>query len=464
MFGQALPTLFVPKAEFQNSLCEAAQANGLKFKDEAKLSEWREETYNVVNSMMKRVKKEVNRQKPVAWVKQLGLAGADGEDDEDGEEGGEEEQREGDEVESDEEPLVTANEEQKQASAKSASAKVEGAPKGSASSATKEPTKAVVEYVYSWDEEKTLAIRRPKGSRKTVPWEHCACIEMPSKHPKPTDSMVARWPDGTSSDIAQYTYAKFKGEQPAPRPKAKCKATGKAKRMAKGKASAAKKQYKHEFKKEMADGAVLLVLLRDNNYRGKPKQRLCCMRDGAGQVCQLDVKHFYQKEFKDKSEEEQLYQAEEKALEYMCALAERYFKNELTREQTIDVKKTFLDDVKAATTAAKQPDDRQTSTTAAPEVESEAAQKEPEPAKPSTPPTVLAPAGGTAATSTGTPSAAPTATRTDATTPPSSTRPESAAGGSAAPAPCTPKRACQSQPEERVKRVRSTPPVFSDDE
>jgi hypothetical protein len=449
-----------------SALTEAAKARNLKFKKDSALAEWKDETYNRVNAMMKQVKKNCSRPKPPSWTRKLGVSlpssGAECEEEEEEEEEGEEGEEGAEAVPDADHEVTEPDGECTAADRKTNKPVVEPGTAATDRKGEHKPVtengaqqNAATEYVHSWDQEKCLATRRPRGSRKTVPWELCVGVELPPGDPEPSDSMLARWADGTTTEIAQYTVAKFKGEQVG-----KKKAGGK---------KAAKTIYKNTFNKDLPDGSSLIVLLRDNNYRGKPKQRLCCMRDGEGQVCQLDVKHFYQEEFTDKSEEGQLYQAEEKALEWMCALAERYFKKELTREETIGIKKKFLEDLqskgksKGKGGSRGRGGEKDTAEDGADAVEDGAEKAEaPAPAEADaesgvSPASVAVPKAPPAALG-------PTAVKSGAPNSAAASRGATESAPRSAPSTPPPKRATDAQPEEMLKRQRISPPAWSDSE
>ena len=192
------------------------------------------------------------------------------------------------------------------------------------------------EYVYDWDEDKGLACRRPRGSRRTVPWELCNKIAPPAGEHTDEDSMIAFWPDGTSHPIAQLTCAKWKGFW---KPFWKTRPKGKAK-------AKADPQKDITYKKELDDGRIIDVALKWNNYKGKPKQRLCCLRDSQnGQVFQIDVKHFgATKEIQEKPELEgdELKVAENEALLWFARVGKKYAEGTLDKNGCLEAKAKFM--------------------------------------------------------------------------------------------------------------------------
>jgi hypothetical protein len=319
----------LPKADFVAALAEAAKYNKLTFHDDKALEKWREESYLTVKAMLKVVKKNMNRRKPPKWITKIFPEGDATGDDAEG-------ASEQDAEEEEEEETDDGKEKAETKKGKNG----RGASEGAAATASEG---AKVEYVFDYDEQKGLACRRPRGSRRTVPWEFCSKITPPQGDDHgDQDSMIAAWPDGVTHPIAQLTVGQWKAFWKRARrlPTAKSNtATAKAK-------TKTHPQQDITYKKEFDDGRVVDVALKWNNYKGKPKQRLCCLRDSHnGQVFQIDVKHFgATKEIREKLELEghELEVAENEALRWFGRVGKMYADGTLDKNGCLEEKANFM--------------------------------------------------------------------------------------------------------------------------
>jgi hypothetical protein len=390
--------LKLPKEKFVKALVAAASFRGLKWDSTADRKHWQDETFNNIRGMLKEVKRAQGRTTPPKWLKSLALDKAEGghggddsddadaddnDDDEDDEDdpddgdsdckeasGGEEtddgkqEDRVGDEASTADGKANKADSKASKVGTKvskvdNKASKVDknNAQDGSATptSASKaasqeEPKRAAkkqtvaadaeqsmeadVQYTYGFDEEKQLATRKVKGSKKSVPAELCLRLEEPPD-PKPYSAMVAVWKTGPNTEVAQVTVAKHRGCRP-PKP---------TRVASKAKANRAKKdvrEYDYSFKKETEQGEIE-ASLRDNNYAGKPKQRLVRIRDWEGQVIQLDVKYWLQMDPKEDDPDAKFRRAENSALKWACGVAEMYYEGNIDREGVKQKKLDFIE-------------------------------------------------------------------------------------------------------------------------
>ena len=253
---------------------------------------------------------------------------------------GEEEEKEnadGDKEEGDEE--VEEADDDKSAVSKKPAAVVCKRP-ASQAAATKAPESSEVEYSYGFDVEKSLGTRRERKAPRSVPDELAVSMKEPN-NAKDSDAMIGVFRDGSEVECAQYTVAMYRGMIAVAKPKKM--PTG-------GRKSAFK-----FFKKEWQDG-TLEVALKDNNYKGKPPQKLVLLRGPSGQIIQLDCKYWLVDKTLtwEHSDDSKRKHAESEAVKWMTEVAEGLHEGKLNLASVHDRKKDFILQHPASSVPAKK--------------------------------------------------------------------------------------------------------------
>ena len=197
-----------------------------------------------------------------------------------------------------------------------------------------------MEYEYGWDAEKMMAWRLEAKAKKSDHPEFAAEM-VPPEDGKGHSAMRARF-GKELVEIAQITLDKFNGAAP-PLPGAKRKAAAKANK-GKGKVVAGEHGTalsEKLFKGTTTDGKDIAVSFKNNNYTGKPKQRLVIVKQGGGQLWQVDLANFKVKHNVVTDEDAEIH-----AAEWTYPIVKAFAEGAMTHDECLNKKQELLDEVK----------------------------------------------------------------------------------------------------------------------
>ncbi|CAK0897518.1 unnamed protein product, partial [Prorocentrum cordatum] len=283
-------TLAIKRKEISAALVAAASHNKLTFKSRQKKGERKDEMSKRVKDMIRHVAQYRCKSSAPSWLTKLSLDRGDlkglDSDEEVEEEAAGEEEAEVDEVEdddSDEVPIVN----KKPAAARVTEKK---------ESVTKMGREEVM-YDYGYDSCANMAYRLIAGRKKQVP-EHAAEMNIPKKS-QPTDAMIAVFKEGEEQLVMN---GGKKLRDPA----------------------------NQGWLGKTSDGTKVEALLRSNNRKNYPPQKLTCIKVGDDQLLQVDVKHFATKLAEGKS-------LEQTALDWAPTLAKDFAKGKVDKKGALEI-------------------------------------------------------------------------------------------------------------------------------